>query len=253
MTTSTTKTRKTTAKTKPEDSALDNVFGTIPTDSIFLPSSPYGVRLNCKDGRFAISEKDFLGEDGDVAEISIIKVSKFFGTLGKAIDKQWMQLFYVPCPTCDFLPKNTVCCSYLKTRSMDAFNQTITKLMGEGVNPAVGIFKLRFIQHSSELGQYYSVGFSWRERNSEEESKQLEMIGQFMTGSPLLLDMRISSQLTCIDGMSSEQVQSLMDGGVQLPAAYLIGGFRSPRTSLARFPARQRRGAVQRPQYQPPQ
>ena len=181
------------------------VFGTRPQDAIFLPQIPYAVRNDCQCGQFKIGDEDFRGNSID---ISIIKASQFFGTLGKTANAQWLQLWFIPAPGCDNLPSNTVCVTYLKSRSISQFSQKITELMASG-EPALGIFTASFEKHSSDVGTYYSVVWGWRERKSEEEKKQLEAIASFMQSEPVLFDSNTSDRLVCIDGMSQDELQML--------------------------------------------
>ena len=114
--------------------SLLSVFGSKPAGSIFNPTAPFAVRLNCQAGQLALSETEFIGNS---AEISIVKVARFFGDLGNTKRSEWLQIFYIAAPSCTVLPRDTVCVSYIKTRSLAAFNQGIIRLIGEGVNPAV--------------------------------------------------------------------------------------------------------------------
>lgn len=187
---------------------LDQIFGTKPKDSIFLPLQPYTVRFNCQSGQMAVSDTEFLGAE---AEISIIKVARFFGTLGRTSNVEWLQLFYIPAPDCEALPQNTVCVSYLKTRSVSQFQQVVTRLLGEGTNPAEGIFKVGFQAHSNDYGSYYSVQFGWRKRKGSAEMRQLQMIADFVEGGPQLLDLNGTRRMVCIDGLDSAIAQRLME------------------------------------------
>jgi len=193
---------------------LSTVFGSKPDNSIYLPTQPYTVRLNCQSGQIALSETEFLGTE---AEISIIKASTYFGSLGNTRNTTWLQLFYVPAPTCMILPANTVCVSYIKTRSLAAFHQLITKLIGSGTNPAEGIFKLSFVRHASGDRNYCSVRFDWKERQTEEEKQQLKMLETFMEGEPELIDLNGTRQMLCVDHLSSLLVQELVDAAKSHP------------------------------------
>ena len=205
-----------TAKTKA--SALDNIFGVKPADAIFLPAQPYAVRFNCKSGQLAIGETEFLG---DSAEISIVKVGRYFGDLGRTKATEWLQLFFIPAPGCGVLPSNTVCVTYIKTRSLSQFNQTVTRLLGSGQNPALGIFEVSFKRHSAGDRDYYSVAWDWRTREGDAEQKQLEQIAAFMEGGPALADSRVASTLIPIDGLSQQEIDTLLSTARQdaLPAA----------------------------------
>lgn len=188
--------------------ALSNVFGTKPANAIYLPDAPYAVRFNCQAGQLAVSETEFLGTE---AEISVIKVSRYFGSLGRTRNVAWMQLFYVPAPGCKALPANTVCVSYIKTRSLSALQQTVTRLVGEGVNPAEGIFGVSFQRHSNGDRNYASVKFDWRERKGKPEIDQLKQIADFVESRPQLLDLDGTREMMCVDGLPSLLVQQMVD------------------------------------------
>ncbi len=180
------------------------VFGTRPKDTIFLPTTPFAVRNDCAIGNWKVGDDDMRGKTID---LSIIKVSQHFGSLGKTKNAQWLQIFFVPAPGCDNLPSNTVCLTYLKSRSISQFSQKITELMESG-EPALGIFTASFEKHSNEHGTYYSVIWDWRERKTEPEKKQLEQIANFLKSKPQLVD--LSTDLIPIDGMSPEEVELMI-------------------------------------------
>jgi hypothetical protein len=155
-----------------------SVFGTRPDNAICLPDVPYSVRLNCKDGGLFVggSEAQHRKTNPDQKiDISIIKVSKFFGTLGKTENVLWLQLFFVPAPGVEssILPKNTVCCSYIKKQSIAHLFNKVQEVMEIG-DPGMGIFTLGFNREVGENGVYYTVSFDWKERESEAEKQQLK-------------------------------------------------------------------------------
>ena len=191
-----------------------SVFGTRPTDAICLPDVPYSVRLNCKDGGiFVGGNKDIhkKSKSDQKIDISIIKVSKFFGTLGKTENVLWIQLFFVAAPGVDpaILPKNTVCCSYIKKQSIAHLFNKVQEVMEHG-DPGLGIFTIGFNEEQGENGAYYTVSFDWRERESEEEIKQLDLIAAFMSAyKEQLIDLEGTRDLTCVDGWTAQQLQGL--------------------------------------------
>ncbi len=200
--------------TKTKKSNQFSVFGTRPTDAICLPDVPYSVRLNCKDaGLFVGGNEDIhrKSKSNEKIDISIIKVSKFFGTLGKTENVLWIQLFFVAAPGVDskILPKNTVCCSYIKKQSIAHLFNKVQEVMEHG-DPGMGIFTLGFNRESSENGVYYTVSFDWKERESSEEKEQLELIAAFMsTYKEQLIDIEGTRDLTCVDGWTAQQLQEL--------------------------------------------
>lgn len=183
-----------------------SVFGSKPKDSIFLGTEPYALRNDCSVGQWKVGDDDFKGNQ---IQISIIKVSRYFGSLGRTRDKFWLQLWFVPAPDEKKLPSNTVCVTYLKTRSISRFSQKIIELM-EGGEPALGLFAGVFEKHTSEVGTYYSVGWGWRERKSEEEYQQLDQIEVFLSGHPPLVDYAGTRDMICLDGLSENEIQLLI-------------------------------------------
>ena len=192
-----------------------SVFGTRPTDSIYLPDIPYSVRLNCKDGGLFIGgfEAQHRKTTPDQKiDINIIKVSKFYGSIGKIKDTPWIQIFFIPAPNVDgvILPPNTVCCSYIKKQSINKLFNKVQEIMSEK-DPGLGIFSLSFNREVSEKGSYYSINFDWRERETDEEKEQLNLIATFMSAyQNQLIDLDGTRDLICVDGWSAQQLQDLI-------------------------------------------
>ena len=192
-----------------------SVFGTRPANSIYLPDIPYSVRLNCKDGGLFIGgfEAQHRKTNPDQKiDISIIKVSKFYGSLGKTENVLWIQLFFIPAPGVDgsVLPPNTVCCSYIKKQSINHLFNKVQEIMNEN-DPGLGIFSISFNRELGENGAYYSVNFDWRERQSEEEKEQLNLIAAFMSAyQNQLIDLDGTRDLICVDGFNAQQLQDLI-------------------------------------------
>lgn len=201
--------------TKKSNSNQFSVFGTRPDNAIFLPDIPYSVRLNCKDGGLFIggSEAQHRKTNPDQkVDISIVKASKFFGTLGKTENVLWIQLFYIAAPSVplEVLPKNTVCVSYIKKQSIAHLFNKVQEAMNHG-DPGLGIFSLGFNREVGELGAYYSVTFDWHSRQSEEEKQQLDLIANFMSSyGDQLTDLEGTRALTCVDGWTTQQLQTLI-------------------------------------------
>lgn len=192
-----------------------SVFGTRPENSICLPDIPYSARLNCKEGGLFVGgnePKHRHTEPEQKVEISIVKASKFFGTLGKTHNVLWIQLFYIAAPSVpvEILPKNTVCVSYIKKQSIGHLYNTVQEALDYG-DPGFGIFSLGFDKQLGEKGPYYTISFDWRERQSEEEKQQLELIKTFMSAyGDQLADLEGTREMLCVDGWTTEKVQALI-------------------------------------------
>lgn len=193
-----------------------SVFGTRPVDSIYLPDIPYSVRLNCKDGGLFVGgfeAQNRKTNPDEKIDISIIKVSKYFGTLGKTENTLWLQLFFIPAPGVNnnVLPANTVCCSYIKKQSISHLFNKVQEVMADK-DPGLGIFSLSFNKELGEKGTYYSINFDWRDRETDQEKEQLNQIAGFMTSyHDQLVDFDGIRNLVCVDGWSSQDLQNLMN------------------------------------------
>ena len=77
--------------------------------------------------------------------------------------------------------------------------------------PALGIFTLGFNKESGTAGSYYTVSFNWRERQTDEELQQLELIKAFIEPyRDRLVDLEGTRELVCVDGWSAEQIQAFL-------------------------------------------
>ena len=78
-------------------------------------------------------------------------------------------------------------------------------------DPGLGIFSLSFNREVSEKGSYYSINFDWRERETDEEKEQLNLIATFMSAyQNQLIDLDGTRDLICVDGWSAQQLQDLI-------------------------------------------
>lgn len=76
-------------------------------------------------------------------------------------------------------------------------------------DPGMGIFTLGFNREVGENGVYYTVSFDWRERSSEEENQQLDLIAAFMSAcGDQLIDFEGIREMTCVDGWTAQQLQT---------------------------------------------
>jgi hypothetical protein len=116
-------------------------------------------------------------------------------------------VWFIGAPNCTIVPKNTVCLTYLKGRSIAQFSQKVTELM-ESQEPALGLFKGSFLKHSGEKGDYYSVIWDWRKRETEAEMAQLEHIADFMATNPKLVDLAVN--LVPMDGLTPDEIELLV-------------------------------------------
>ena len=78
-------------------------------------------------------------------------------------------------------------------------------------DPGLGIFSINFNRELGENGAYYSINFDWRERETEEEKEQLNLIAAFMSAyQNQLIDLDGTRDLICVDGFTAQQLQDLI-------------------------------------------
>jgi hypothetical protein len=79
-------------------------------------------------------------------------------------------------------------------------------------DPGLGIFTLGFNREVGENGVYYTVSFDWKERESEAEKQQLDLIATFMsTYGNQLVDLEGIRSMTCVDNWTAQQLQTLTE------------------------------------------
>lgn len=182
------------------------VFGTLPPDSIFNPIPSYNLRNDCQVGQWKFGDSDYKGNE---LEIAIIKASKHYGNLGESKKMNWLQLWFIPSPKEQKIPANTVCCTYIKTKSMDLLGGKLIELMRSQIDPGMGIWKASFVQNKGKLGTYYNLNWEYREREGEKEQEQFDLICDFMQSNPSFADTSKPKTLLCVDGLEPDEIEAL--------------------------------------------
>lgn len=210
-----------------------NVFGTKAENAVYVPNLPLSVRNNCQSGRWTIGDEEY----GSKLAMTVVKFSKFFGSLGQTHHTLWGQLWFVA--EAGELPQDVVMCTYLKGRSLSDFNRIVTEVMAKGVEPATGVFVPDFVKRSGqkpdETGvlkpiNYYSLEWKWYERGqkfpgvSDPLLKQLDAESQKSINrlhevaiamdseenQSYLLDLDGTKLMKCVDGLPSHEMVKMM-------------------------------------------
>lgn len=167
------------------------------------------IRINCQTGNFTNSKQEALGNK---MSVNIIKSTRYFGDLGMTKGVEWLQLFFIPTVECSFIPKNTVCYSYIKTQSLSHFTELIINIGNQSSeDPAMGIFDLSFTKTAGQYGTYYVLDTQWRKRNNDAEFEQLLKIYEFLQHEPQLEDWRGTADMVAIDDLSAEEYRSIVE------------------------------------------
>jgi hypothetical protein len=210
-----------------------SVFGSKPDNAVIVPELPINVRNNCQAGRWTIGDQEY----GSKVAMTILKFSKFFGSLGQTQNTLWGQLWFVA--EAGDLPQGVVMVTYIKGRSLSDFNRKVTEIMARGIEPAEGIFVPDFVKHSGqkpdETGilkpiNYYSLKWEWYERSSKFSNTSDAILKQLDAQSDKawerldhvaaaledennqarLLDLEGTKLMTCLDHLPPHEILRLM-------------------------------------------
>ena len=200
-----TETKKETKLTKEQETGIIFKSMTKNESGILNPTPPYKLRNDCQVGQWKRGEDDFKGS---TIEISLIGAKHFYGKLGQSL-ASWVQLWFIAAPSETKIPRNTVCCTYIKTRSLDDLSGKLIELTTEEKDPGQFIFTGSFEKHSGTMGNYYSVKWEARDR-TEDEKSQLTMIRDFLWNeTPIFKDTSLPDTMICTEGMTEEEIENL--------------------------------------------
>ncbi len=210
-----------------------SVFGSKPNNAIIVPELPIAVRNNCQSGRWTIGDQEY----GSKLAMTIVKFSKFFGSLGQTQNTLWGQLWFVA--EAGDLPQGVVMVTYIKGRSLGDFNRKVTEVMARGIEPAEGLFVPDFIKHSGQKPDesgvlkpinYYSLSWQWYERGAKFSNVQDPVLKQIdaqadkawarldqiaaaledQNNQSRLMDLEGTRQMVCLDHLPPHEIVRLM-------------------------------------------
>lgn len=215
-----------------------SVFGAKPKDAVLLPNSAMSVRNNCQSGQWTIGDKDY----GSKCSMTVLKFSRFFGSLGQTSDTLWGQLWFIA--ESGDLPQGVVMVTYLKNRNLDAFNNLIAEVQSKGVEPAEGIFTPEFVKQSGQKPDdsgvvkpinYYTLKWTWNERTDAQYAilEQAAALLADPTNASRLVDLQGTRQMQCVDNLSAEELATLVSGDRQDDLQQRL----APATANAALPA----------------
>ena len=191
-----------------------SVFGSKPKDAILVPEMPLNVRNNCQSGKWCIGDEEY----GSKISMTILKFSKFFGSLGQTSNTIWGQVWFVA--ESGDLPQGTVMVTYIKSRSLSDFNRLITEIQSQGIEPATGVFIPEFTKHSGskpdENGiakpiNYYSLKWTWQARKSDKELAKYAAVLSEQSNHSRMIDPDGTRQMVCMDNLDPESVRTLLN------------------------------------------
>ncbi|MGL4500061.1 MAG: hypothetical protein ACRC78_18585 [Planktothrix sp.] len=199
--------------TKTLERATFTVFGAKPKEALLVPEIPITVRNNCQSGQWTIGDTDY----GSKCSMTILKFSKFFGSLGQTEHTLWGQIWLVA--ESGELPKGVVMVTYLKSRGLSDFNRLVASVQARGVEPATGIFIPEFTKHSGQKPDengvvkpinYYSLKWSWQERTDWSIVEQAAAVLSDSSNLSRMIDLEGTRKMVCLDNLPPHEIACLM-------------------------------------------
>lgn len=198
--------------------SFDSVFGAIPSENeIFIPDAPFAIRNNCQIGQFTLGGSQQLGNK---LSLRAIKFSRFFGDLGQTQNESWGQLWFVAEPgKSGDIPENILALTYIKTKSLSEFNNLVTRIMAQKINPATGVFTCAFVKESRMIvgadgqamqGNYYSLAWSWQSSESFKSAYTDQQLLDVIAKSSGFSDLEGTANMICLDRLSSSERSQLV-------------------------------------------
>ena len=198
-----------------------SVFGSKPKDAILVPEMPIAVRNNCQSGKWCIGDEEY----GSKCSMTILKFSKFFGSLGQTQNTLWGQIWFVA--ESGDLPQSVVMVTYIKSRSLNDFNRLVASVQAKGVEPATGIFVPEFTKHSGQKPDesgtlkpinYYSLQWKWEERKDWSMINQAAAVLASESNLARMMDLEGTKEMVCLDNTSPKDIAYLMSMNDKKPA-----------------------------------
>ncbi len=190
-----------------------SVFGTKENNTILVPEMPITARNNCQSGKWIIGDEEY----GSKCSMTILKFSKFFGSLGQTQNTLWGQIWFVA--ESGDLPQGVVMATYIKSRSLNDFNRLVTSIQAQGIEPATGIFVPEFSKHSGQKPDeqgilkpinYYSLKWSWTKRKDWSIIKQAAAVLADNSNLARMIDLEGTQQMACLDHLAPHQIAGLI-------------------------------------------
>ncbi|ERT06374.1 hypothetical protein M595_3633 [Lyngbya aestuarii BL J] len=190
-----------------------SVFGAKHKEAILVPEMPIAVRNNCQSGKWTIGDEEY----GSKCSITILKFSKFFGSLGQTQNTLWGQIWFIA--ESGDLPQGVVIVTYIKSRSLNDFNRLVASIQARGVEPATGIFVPEFIKHSGQKPDengtlkpinYYSLKWTWKERTNWSVIEQAAAVLSSESNLSRMIDLEGTKSMVCLDNLSPHDIAYLI-------------------------------------------
>lgn len=169
---------------------------------ILCPSVTISVRADCQKGMWKLFDDPVAGD----ITMSILKTENYFGAFSPMYKPaEHLQIWFVA--ESGPLPKDTVMVTYIKERSLNAFNRLIAKLIAERTEPSTGIFKPKFQTYDSKASgtKYYGLEWGWEPRTDMKRESELLAVLDNQENQLKMIDNSISNRFTLLGDTSSQE------------------------------------------------
>jgi hypothetical protein len=198
---------------QPDNKPTIVVFGFKEENKLVVPDIPIHTRNNCQAGKWTMGDEDY----GSKVTMTILKFSKFFGSLGQTKHTLWGQIWFIA--ESGELPHEVLLVTYVKGRSLSDFNRLVATVQARGIEPAEGLFIPSFIKHSGnksdEMGvikqiNYYSLKWDWLERSNWDMIEKAAAVLANSQNQARMIDLDGTREMICLDELPPHQIANLM-------------------------------------------
>ena len=196
-------------------------------EGLIIPEMAIFCKNDCKEGKWVLGETSY----GDELEFAVVGFNRRISNVSYINEPiPQGQIWFTP--VSGKLPKGIVYYTLIKNSksgksgSMRNFGQQCAIAQSEGYDPREVIWIPKFVKKSgaiknedtgeTESASWYVLDFSFREENSDEETELIDQTVAIMQSEEqmeLLYDMELDKSSICVDGMSREEIASILNHG----------------------------------------
>lgn len=166
---------------------------------IHCPPIPISVRGDCQKGMWKLFDDPLPGD----ITMSILKRESYYGAFSPMYaPSEILQIWFVA--ESGPLPKDTVMVTYIKERSLNAFNRLVATLIAKRTDPSTGIFKPKFQSYDSKKSgtKYYGLVWDWEPRTDMDREAELSAVVANHDNQLKMIDNSISNRLVLLGEQS---------------------------------------------------
>lgn len=156
-------------------------------NEIVFEQSGLKIRNDCRVGKWKYGDTGFI--EGDI-EIVILSINDLEGAIrGSENVHNWSQIWFIAAPFETKIPQNIICCTLIKTASMENLKTTILRNFNDEIENLIWCpkFQEKAIVVNGQPGVYYTIKWEVRHRN-DDEKPQIKLCEAFIKKGIELVD-----------------------------------------------------------------